>query len=97
MSNKEIHRYKLDDTNELIGYTAYCRVDMPKGAKVINISYVTGDIYLHAIVKPKHEKKARWFAIFTEGMPMEDYDKKTCEYIGMLNTVPTLHVFEVHD
>lgn len=96
MSNKEIHRYKLDDISDL-GYTSYCRVDMPRGAKVINISYVSGDIYLHAIVKPKHEKKARWFAIYLEGHPMEDYEKKTCEYVGMTNTVPIYHIFEVHD
>ena len=46
MSNKEIHRYKLDDIGDL-GYTSYCRVDMPRGAKVINLSCVGGDIYLH--------------------------------------------------
>ena len=97
MSNKEIHRYKLDDVSDL-GYTSFCRVDLPRGAKIINLSYDGfSRIYLHAIVKPKQEKKARWFAIFTEGMPMEDYESKTCEYIGMLNTVPILHVFEVHD
>ena len=97
MSNKEIHRYKLDDVSDL-GYTSFCRVDLPKGGKIINLSYDGfSRIYLHVVVNPKHEKKARWFAIFTEGMPMDDYDKKTCEYIGMLNTVPTLHVFEVHD
>ena len=96
MSNKEIHRYKLDDTGDL-GYSSFVRVDLPKGAKVINLSWVSGQIYLHAIVKPKHEKKARWFAIFTEETPLEDYEKKTFEYIGMTNTVPTYHVFEVHD
>jgi hypothetical protein len=96
MSNKEIHRYKLDNTNDL-GPTSFCRVDLPKGAKVINVTYLYGDIYLHAIVNPKHEKKARWFAVYTEGYPMEDYEKKTCEYIGMTITNPTHHVFEVHD
>ena len=96
MSNKEIHRYKLDDTADL-GYTSYIRVDMPKGGKIINLSYVSGDIYLHAIINTQHKKKERWFAIFTEGMPMEDYEKKTFEYIGMTQTVPTYHVFEVHD
>ena len=96
MSNKEIHRYKLDDTDDL-GYTSFVRVDLPKGSKIINLSCVMGDIYLHAIVNPRHEKKARWFAVFTEGRPMEDYEKKTCEYIGMIHNVPTYHVFEVHD
>ena len=96
MSNKEIHRYKLDDMSDL-GYTSFVRVDLPKGAKIINLSWVGGDIHLHAIVNPKHEKKARWFAVFTEGHPMDDYEKKTFEYIGMTNTVPNYHIFEVHD
>ena len=43
MSNKEIHRYKMDNTNDL-GYAAFCRVDLPKGAKIVNVSYVGGDI-----------------------------------------------------
>jgi len=93
---KEIHRYILDDTKDL-GYTSYCRVDMPKGAKVINISYGTSTIFLHAVVNPQHKKKERWFAIFTEGTPLEDYDTKTFVYVGMTNTVPNYHIFEVHD
>jgi len=28
---------------------------------------------------------------------MEDYEKKTCEYIGRVNVMPELYVFEVHD
>ena len=96
MSNKEIHRYKMDNTNDL-GYAAFCRVDLPKGAKIVNVSYVGGDIHLHAIVNPNHKKKERWFAVFTEGTPLEDYDKKTFDYIGMTHTVPTYHIFEVHD
>lgn len=93
---KEIRRYKLDTINDL-GYASYCRVDLPKGTKIINLSYVSNDIYLHAIVNPQHKKKERWFAVFTEGTPLEDYDKKTFEYVGMTNTVPNYHVFEVHD
>ena len=97
MSNKEIHRYKLDDVSDL-GITSFVRCDLPKGAKIINLSYDGfSRIYLHVVVNPEHKKKERWFAIFTEGMPMEDYEKKTFEYVGMTNTVPTYHVFEVHD
>ena len=96
MADKEICRYKLDDMSDL-GYTSYIRVDMPKGAKIINLSYIGGTMWLHAIVNPKHKEKARWFAVFTEGTPMEDYEKKTFEYIGMVNAVPIHHVFEVHD
>ena len=38
MSNKEIHRYKLDDVSDL-GITSFVRCDLPKGAKIINLSY----------------------------------------------------------
>ena len=96
MSGKQIRRYKLDDTSDL-GYTSYVRVDLPKSAKIINISYISGNIWLHAIVNPSHKEKPRWFAVFTEEMPMEDYEKKTFEYVGMVNTVPNYHVFEIHD
>ena len=96
MSNKEIRRYKLDDTSDL-GYTSFSRVDLPKGAKIIDISYGAGNIYLHAIANHHHKKKERWFAIFTEANPMEDYEKKTCEYIGMTGSVPNYYIFEVHD
>ena len=96
MSNKEIRRYKLDDTSDL-GYTSFCRVDLPKGAKIIDISYGAGSIYLHAIANHHHKKKERWFAIFTEGKPMEDYEKKTCEYIGRVGVNPELYIFEVHE
>ena len=96
MSNKEIHKFKLDNVNDL-GISSFTRVDMPKGAKVINVSYAGGTIFLHAIVNKKNKEKQRWFAIFEEGMPMHDYENKTCEYIGMVNTVPSYHVFEVHD
>lgn len=96
MSNKEIRRYKVDSTNDL-GSTTFCRVDMPKGSNIINLSYVNGDIMLHAVVNPEHKKRERWFAIFIEDTPMEDYEKKTFDYIGMTNTVPVYHVFEVHE
>lgn len=94
--SKEIRSYKLDRVDDL-GDTSFVRVDMPKGAKVINVSYVAGRIYLHAIGNPEHKKKERWFAVYAEGTPMEQYEKKTCEYIGMAGTVPNYHVFEVHD
>jgi hypothetical protein len=96
MSNKEIRRYKLDDTHDL-GYTSFCRVDLPKGSRVIDLSYGAGVIHLHVVANHHNKKKERWFAIFGEGTPMEDYEKKTCEYIGMTNSVPNYYIFEVHD
>jgi hypothetical protein len=92
---KEIRKYTLDSMDDL-GYTAFVRADLPKGAKIINISYSAGYIFLHAIVNPEHKKKERWFAIFKEGTIMEDYEKKTFEYVGMIGD-NLHHVFEVHD
>ena len=94
--NKEIRRYKLEDTNDL-GYTTFCRVELPKGAKIIDVSYGAGNMYIHVIANHNNKKKNRWFAIFSEGNPMEDYEKKTCEYIGMTHSVPNYYIFEVHD
>jgi hypothetical protein len=96
MSHKVIRKYKLDNMDDL-GLANYVRVDMPKGAKIINVSHTFGFIYLHAIVNPKHKEKERWFAVFNEVVPIEDYEKKTFEYIGMVNGVRLYHVFEVHD
>ena len=103
MSNKEIRRYKVDTFDD-IGSSTFCRVDLPKGAKVINVSTSwpfdlidNAVIHIHAIVNPEHKLKERWFAIFTEETPLEDYDKKTFEYIGMVNGPCVYHVFEVHD
>ena len=44
-----------------------------------------------------HKTKGRWFATFEQDMPMEDYEKKTFEYVGRVNVDPNLYVFEVHD
>ena len=97
MSEKKIIRYKLDDLSDRVGYYSCNRVDLPKGAKVINVTHEAGTIWLHAVVNPNAKLKARWFDIYEENMPAENYDKKTCEYIGMVNVVPNLYVFEVHD
>lgn len=96
MSNKEILSYILDDIKD-IGYSTFSRVDMPAGAKIINTSYSAGKIFLHVIAKPNNKKKQRWFAMYMEGVKMEDYEKKTFEYLGMIPSVPTIHVFEVHE
>jgi len=97
MSEKQIRKYELEDLSEKIGYVSFTRVDIPKGGKVIDVSVVDDKTYLHVICNPNHKKKERWFATFEENMPMEDYEKKTCEYIGRVNVMPELYVFEVHD
>ena len=97
MSEKKIIKYKLEDLSETIGYVSFTKVDIPKGGKVIDVSVVDDKTYLHVICNPNHKKKERWFATFEENMPMEDYEKKTFEYIGRVGTSPELYVFEVHE
>jgi hypothetical protein len=97
---KEIRRYKVDTFDDL-GAANFVRVDLPKGAKIIGVSHTWphdgGKIQIHAIVNPEHKLKERWLAIYCEEVPMEDYEKKTFEYIGMVNGPRLYHVFEVHD
>jgi hypothetical protein len=99
MSEKKIIKIKLENMAEKTGYASFTRVDIPKGGKVIDVSYswYTSVIYLHVIANHNNKKKERWFATFKEDMPMEDYEKKTFEYIGRANASPELYVFEVHD
>ena len=97
MSEKTIKKYELENLSEKSGYCSFTRVDIPKGGKVIGVSYSANITYLHIIANHKNKKKERWFVTYEEDMPMEDYEKKTFEYVGMVNTIPTLHVFEVHD
>lgn len=97
MSDKQIKKFKLDNLSDRTGYYSCNRVDIPKGGKVLDVSYEAGTIYLHVIVNPKSKVKARWFDIYEQDMPAEQYEKKTCEYIGRVGTNPELYVFEVHD
>jgi hypothetical protein len=97
MSDKQIRKYELENIEERTGYYSCTRVDIPKGGKVIDISYENNIVYLHIIINPNHKVKERWFSIFEENMPMEEYEKKTFEYIGRVGVSPELYVFEVHD
>jgi acetoacetate decarboxylase len=97
MSEKKIIKFELEDLTDKTGYASFTRVDIPKGGKVIDVSYAGDKTYLHVICNPNHKKKERWFATFEESMPMEDYEKKTFEYIGRAGASPELYVFEVHD
>ena len=97
MSDKKIIKFELEDISEKTGYASFTRVDIPKGGKVIDVTYIDNKTYLHIICNPNNRKKERWFATFEENMPMEDYEKKTFEYIGRVGVSPELYVFEVHD
>ena len=97
MSSKTIKKYELENISEKTGYCSFTRVDIPKGGKVIGVSHSADITYLHVIANHNHKKKERWFVTYEEDMPMEDYEKTTCEYIGRVGTVPELYVFEVHD
>ena len=97
MSNKTIKKYELENLTDKTGYCSFTRVDIPKGGKVIGLSYSADTTYLHVIANHNHKKKERWFVTYEEDMPMEDFEKSTCEYIGRVGTTPELYVFEVHD
>jgi hypothetical protein len=97
MSEKRIIKFEIEDISQKTGYVSFTKVDLPKGGKVIDVSVESDKTYLHVIVNPLNRKKERWFATFEEQMPMEDYDKKTFEYIGRTGTIPELYIFEVHD
>lgn len=107
MSDKTIKKYMLSESiSEKSGYCSFTKVDLPKGAKVIDVSCSDGTTYLHVIADHRNKKKERWFATFKEDMPMEDYEKKTFEYIGRVSVITNLYtwgwpnqeyVFEMHD
>ena len=97
MSEKKIIRIELENIAEKIGYVSFTKVEIPKGGKVIDVSVADDKTYLHVICNPLHKKKERWFVTFEENMPMDDYEKKTFEYVGRVGVSPELYVFEVHD
>lgn len=97
MSEKKIIKIELENIAEKTGYASFTKVNIPKGGKVVDVSVSDDKTQLHVICNPNHKKKERWFATFEENMPMEDYEKKTFEYVGRVNVVPELYVFEVHD
>jgi len=97
MSDKKIIKIELENIAEKTGYASFTKVNIPKGGKVVDVSVSDDKTQLHVICNPNHKKKERWFATFEENMPMEDYEKKTFEYIGRVGTSPELYVFEVHD
>ena len=43
MSNKQIKMYQLEVIDEKVGYASYTRVDLPKVAKVIDVTSEDGD------------------------------------------------------
>ena len=72
MSNKTIKKYELENLSDKTGYCSFTRVDIPKGGKVIGLSYAADTTYLHVIANHNHKKKERWFVTYEEDMPMED-------------------------
>ena len=91
---KQIEKYRVTDPDDLKSAIGYHRVDIPSGGKVLDVSIDAERVFLHVLVNPKHKKRERWFAIYREGVPMDNYEKKHYEYIGRLNKH---HIFEVHD
>lgn len=83
---KTIWKYTIDrvDTRWL---------ELPVGAKVINVGMQNSQITLWVIVDPKAECIKRCFRIVGTGNPFQDSDQ--CEHIGTVFDGPFVwHVFE---
>jgi hypothetical protein len=87
MSEKTIWKYTLD-------LEAGWWLDMPRGAKVLNVAGVDGEICLWALVDPAEEKGTRYFWIYGTGHPISPGATHT-NYLGTAVLEPYVwHVFE---
>jgi hypothetical protein len=100
---KTIYKYPLGS----LRHDLVVEVEMPKGAKILDIQMQNGEPMLWAIVNPKHSLRKRVFHVFGTGFEMEDYEKKHYEYVKTVQQVKpsdvfrstwlVWHVFEVHE
>lgn len=97
---KMIYKYPMGME---IHHNAVIEMDLPKGAKILDIQMQGLIPMLWAIVNPKHETRKRTFHVFGTGFEMSDYDKKHYDYITTVQQSTVLggplvwHVFEVHE
>lgn len=86
-----------------IYHNAVYEIEMPKGAKILDIQNQGGSgiPVIWAIVNPKKEKRKYVFHVFGTGFEMADYDKKHYEYIKTVRTGRLTelvwHLFLVHE
>ena len=91
---KVIHKFPMLN----LQHNAVLEVEMPKGAKVLDIQVQNETAMIWAIVNPKHSTRKRVFHVFGTGFEMEDYEKKHYDYIKTVQNGPLVwHIFEVHE
>lgn len=91
---KVIYKYPLGK----IQHNSVIEIEMPKGAKVLDIQMQNGDPVVWAIVNPKHSLRKRVFHVFGTGFEMHDYEKKHYDHINTVQDgLLVWHIFEVHE
>lgn len=98
---KMIYKYPLGMD---IHHNAVYEIEMPRGAKILDIQTQGGNIpVIWAIVNPKKEKRKYVFHVFGTGFEMYDYDKKHYDYVKTIQQTTAIgvalvwHVFLVHE
>lgn len=84
-----------------IHHNAVYEVDMPRGAKILDVQ-LEGDMpVIWAIVNPKRETRKYVFQVFATGFEMHDYEKKNFHYLATVQqkglTTFVWHIFEVYE
>jgi len=75
----------------------YFSLDLPKGAKILDVQAQKGEPQLWALVKPDEEKEKRNFRLAGTGHPIKE-SPETLIYIGTFQTLNggfVGHVFEI--
>lgn len=95
---KMIYKYPLG--MEIYHNSVY-EIQMPRGAKILDIQAQGNIPVIWAIVNPNKETRKYVFHVFGTGLEMLDYDKKHYEYVGTVQqngfTNLVWHIFEVHE
>lgn len=90
---KVIYKYLLSP----IHHNAVHEINMPKGAKILDIQNQPDNIVIWAMVNPKHDLKKRVFYIAGTGFELHE----NIRYYDYLKTIQRLgyvwHIFEVHE
>ena len=83
---KTIYKYPVGKD---VHHNSVIEIEMPKGARILDIQMQNGEPMLWAIVNPKHSLRKRVFHVFGTGFDMDDYDKKHYEYV---KTIQKVHI-----
>ena len=95
---KVIHKYMMG----VVGHNSVVEIDMPKGAKILDIQIQHNQPVIWAVVNPKHKEHKHTYHVFGTGSEMTDYDKKHYEYVRTVQenidgAILVWHIFEVHE